>query len=72
MIRGYGITASEERREKNTYHYYHTNEHGDIEILTNKKGEFVININMMHLEEEEKQRKRYRIDILIVGNYMII
>ena len=39
MIRGYGITASEERREKNTYHYYHTNEHGDIEILTNKKGE---------------------------------
>lgn len=39
LIRGYGITASEERREKNTYHYYHTNKHEDIEILTNKKGE---------------------------------
>lgn len=41
LIRGYGITASEEREKEcieAEYHYYHVNEHEDIEVLTGKKG----------------------------------
>lgn len=35
LIRGYGIVASEERE----YHTYHTNEHGDVELILGGKGE---------------------------------
>ena len=48
MIRGYGVVASEEvgtatitdvgSGYSNGYHYYHQNEHGDIEYITGKDG----------------------------------
>lgn len=37
LVRGYGIVASEELSETD-YHYYHQNEHGDIEYITGKDG----------------------------------
>ena len=48
LVRGYGIVASEEigtatitdveSGYSNGYHYYHQNEHGDIEYITGKDG----------------------------------
>ena len=48
LVRGYGIVASEEigtatitdagSDYSNGYHYYHQNEHGDIEYITGKDG----------------------------------
>ena len=35
----YGIVASEETLDNGEYHYYHQNEHGDIEYITGKDGE---------------------------------
>ena len=38
LVRGYGIVASEENLDNGDYHYYHQNEHGDIEYITGKDG----------------------------------
>ena len=38
LLRGYGIVASEESFDSDDYHYYHQNEHGDIEYITGKDG----------------------------------
>lgn len=43
LIRGYELTVFEEKKKKEEvsegrYYYYHTNEHGDIEGITEEKG----------------------------------